>query len=101
AETFEYASSSEPRGFALQSLRLSKDAQGLFARVFDATSDIYFLAWTWDFSGEPIVSYPDASATADKVLIPMKGGSIREFLGAGVVLFPARLVKAGIALRMQ
>jgi hypothetical protein len=101
AETFEYASSAERRGLALQSLLLSKDAQGLFARLFDATADVYFLAWAWDFSGQPVVSYPNAGAAAGKVLIPMLGGSTREFVGAGVALFPARVVKAGIGMRMQ
>jgi hypothetical protein len=101
ADSFDFAISHERRGLALQSLRLEKGFQSLIRRLFDATSDVYFLAWAWDFSGQQAVVYPGAATDTGAALIPMKGGELREFLGAGVALFPERLVTAGIALRIQ
>ena len=101
AESFDFLQSSRPRGLALHSLRLEKGFQGFIKRLFNATSEVYFLAWAWDFSGQPPVFYPGAVADSGTALIPMKGGELREFVGAGIVLFPARPVTAGLALRLQ
>lgn len=101
ADSFEFYRSPEARGLALQGLRLEKGFQGLIKRVFNATSDVYFLAWCWDFSGQQPLFYPGAEAAAGSALIPIKGGELREFVGSGVVLFPARNVTAGLALRLQ
>jgi hypothetical protein len=101
AGVFRFAVSPEGRGLAVASLRLEKGFQNFLARLFHKTSDVYFLAWCWDMSGDPASLYPGAVADPASGLIPMKGGEIREFIGAGAVLFPARPVTAGLAMRMQ
>ena len=101
ANLFKFDVSAEHRGLAMASLRLDPGFQNFLARLFKKTSDIYFLAWCWDMSGEPATVYPGAAAAPTSVLIPMKAGSIREFIGAGALLFPARAVTAGLAVRVQ
>jgi hypothetical protein len=101
AEVFRLAVSPEPRGLAVASLRLEKGFQNFLARVLHKTSDVYFLTWCWDMSGGPASLYPGSVADPAGALIPMKGGELREFIGAGAVLFPARPVTAGLAMRMQ
>jgi hypothetical protein len=98
---FEYAISREPRGLALHSLRLEKGAVKFFKKLFMRDSHIYFVAWGWDMSGIPAYTYPDAGASADAALIPMKGGELREFLGSGALLFPPRTITSGVQVRMQ
>ena len=99
ANSFDFAVSANRRGLALQSLQLKKEFQNFLAKLFKKTSKIYFLAWAWDMSG--LSSYPGQNADAGSCLIPLKGGDLREFIGAGAVLFPPRTITAGLALRMQ
>ncbi|PXX06374.1 hypothetical protein [Mycolicibacterium moriokaense] len=101
ADLFKFDVSAESRGLGLASLRLEKGFQNFLARLFNKTSDIYFLAWCWDMSGAPATVYPDAAAAPTSVLIPMEAGQVRQFMGAGVLLFPARPVTAGLAVRIQ
>lgn len=101
AEQFRFAVSPEARGLALARLRLDKGFQSFLARMFRRTSDVYFLAWCWDLSGHPASMYPGNAADPLSALIPMRGGDLREFIGAGAVLFPARPVEAGLAVRLQ
>lgn len=101
AEQLKFAASAESRGLAVASLRLEKGFQNFLARLLRKTSDIYFLAWCWDMSGQPMTTYPGEGAAPASVLIPMVAGSVREFIGAGAVIFPARPVVAGLAVRMQ
>jgi hypothetical protein len=101
ADTFRFAASAESRGLALSSMRLDPGFQGFLARLLNSTSDIYFIAWCWDLSGRPVAVYPASGASADSSLIPLKGGQLREFIGAGAVLFHARQVTAGLGVRLQ
>jgi hypothetical protein len=101
ADTFRFAVSSESRGLGVAKLTLDKDFQSFLARLFHKTSDVYFLAWCWDLSGTPTSIYPGTAADPSSALIPMRGGEAREFIGAGAVLFPARPVTAGLAVRIQ
>jgi hypothetical protein len=110
ADVFKFDVSPAARGLALAHLRLRKGFQlgfqknplaRLFARLFRRTREVYFIAWCWDLSGMPVSVYPGAAADPSSVLIPMRGGDIREFMGAGALLFPARPVTAGLAVRIQ
>jgi len=101
ADVFEFEVSSLGRGLALARLRLDKGFQSFLARLFHRTSDVYFLAWCWDLSGKPTSLYPGVAADPSSALIPMRGGDVREFMGAGALLFPARPVTAGLAVRIQ
>lgn len=93
--------SSSPRGLALKSLKLTRGFEGLLGNLFNATNEVYFLAWSWDLSGAPVVEYPGKGANASTCVIPLKVGQVREFLGAGILLFPARQVTAGLATRIM
>ena len=101
----QFQVSQNARGMALKSLMLTKGFEGFIGNLFNSTNDVYFLAWAWDFSGQPPVVYPDprttTAATRNNCLIPLKVGQVREFLGAGVVLYPAQKVTAGLALRIM
>jgi hypothetical protein len=101
ANTFAALVSPETRGLGLQSLRLDEGFQGFLTRLLGRDTDIYFLAWAWDLSGQPVAFYPGKVTDKTTCLIPLKGGQSREFIGQGVALFPPRRVAAGIALRIQ
>ena len=85
--------SSTPRGLAIKSLKLTQGFEGFLGNLFNATNEVYFLAWSWDLSG--------TRANASNCILPLKVGQAREFLGAGVLLFPARQVTAGLATRIM
>lgn len=107
AEKLGFAVSSERRGLALKKLHLDAGFQSFIKRLFHATSKVYFLAWGWDLSGEPIQGkspvflYPGTVSDDGSTLIPMKGNEEREFLGDGVLLYPSRPITAGISVRLQ
>jgi hypothetical protein len=101
ANLFEFDVSADNRGLGLASLRLDKGFQNFLTRLLHKTSDVYFLAWCWDLSGAPATVYPGAGVDPSTVLIPIRAGDVREFMGAGVLLFPARPVTAGLAVRIQ
>jgi hypothetical protein len=100
-DAVEFERSAGKRGLALARLRLDADFQSFLKRLLKKTSDVYFLAWCWDLSGQPTSVYPGSAATPESALIPMRGGDVREFMGAGTLLFPARTITAGLAVRLQ
>lgn len=99
--SLEFDVSATPRGLALKSLKLTKGFEGFLQNLFNPENQVYFLAWSWDFSGAPAVEYPGAGADGTTCIIPLKVGDLREFLGAGIALFPARKVTAGLATRIM
>ncbi len=103
ADLFKYKQSVEPRGIALKSIKLTKGFEGFLANLFKSTNEIYFLAWAWDLSGNPIEFYPGVvdKNSSKNFIIELKEGEQRSFMGAGVNLFPQRIVLGGIALRIQ
>lgn len=96
-----FTTSPEERGIALKSLMLRKEFGGLLSGLRRRAYRVYFVAWTWDFSGQPASMYPGSGSGADQCLIRLRAGDVREFLGAGTVLFPARPVTSGISVRIQ
>lgn len=98
-KSFDFRVSKDHRGLALQSLQLKKEFQTFLARLFNKKSKIYFLAWAWDMAS--LSHYPGMNADPSSCLIPLKAGELREFIGAGAVLFPPRPISAGLALRVQ
>jgi hypothetical protein len=101
AYEFEYAVSPDPRGIALKTLRLEKAALKLLEKVFDKDVHVYFVGWSWDMSGLPVYSYPDAGVGAGQALLRIKGAQTRGFLGSGTLLFPPRVVASGMQVRLQ
>lgn len=88
-------------GIALKSIKLDKKFGGFFNNYFDRNHNIYFLAWSWDLSGNPPEIYPAQYVTIDQIRIPIKAGDMREFLGDGVLLFPPKKITSGLALRIN
>jgi hypothetical protein len=99
--SFEYTTSPEARGIALKSIKLTKGFEGILGNLFNLTNEVYFLAWAFDLSGQPLHFYPGQDIEPDSFIIPMKVGNVREFLGSGINLFPKRKVVGGIVLRIQ
>jgi hypothetical protein len=99
--SFEYTPSAEPRGIALKTLELTEGFEGFLCNLFNATNEVYFIAWAWDLSGKPVNQYPGKDTNPEDVIIKMKVGNIRNFMGEGINLFPKRSVSGGIALRIQ
>ena len=97
----EFRASDTPRGLALKSIMLKKGFEGFLQNLFNQTNEVYFLCWAWDFSGNPPFVYPGLGATPQSCIIPMKVDHLREFLGAGLALFPSRTVTAGLAIRIM
>jgi len=93
--------SSGARGLALKSLKLTLGFEGFMQNFLNPTNEVYFLAWSWDLSGAPIFEYPGINSTPQQCIIPMKPGFTREFLGSGALLFPARRITGGLAVRIM
>src|SRR5437867_3846836 len=102
ADRFQFMVSRGRRGLALQTLRLGpatgalNKLRGLLSRLLNRGSYVYFIAWLWDLSGQPIALYPGHGVPVDQCLIPIRSGTERqkEFLGAGALLFPARPISS-------
>ena len=94
-----FAVSNNSRGVSLKSIKLTKDF-GFFAGLFNPEVKIYFIAWSWDFSGGPIIQYPPAQLgfSPESLVLTLRAQEERSFLGTGVLLFPPRKVTAGINL---
>lgn len=91
-----------PRGLAVSKILLRPGLRDWLSRFLHRSVPVYFLAWAWDLSGNPIEVYPAAVGREQNCTIPV-GKKIREvtFMGAGAPLFQPRQVHAGIALRVQ
>ena len=99
--SFDLITSTNQRGLAIKNIKLTEGFEGFLLNLFNTTNEVYFAAWAWDLSGAPINQYPGASVNSQDVLIPLTVGKVREFIGQGINLFPKRLVKGGIAVRIQ
>jgi hypothetical protein len=100
-DSFELITSTDQRGVGLKSIHLTKGFEGFLQKYLNKANEIYFFAWAWDLSGVPANLYPGSNIDSKEVFIKFKKGSIREFIGQGVNLFPKRNVKGGIAIRIQ
>ncbi len=101
SDSFELITSTDQRGVVIKSIKLTEGFEGFLQKYLNPTNEIYFVAWAWDLSGEPVNLYPGSNFNAQDVIIPIKVGNIREFIGQGINLFPKRHVKGGIAIRIQ
>lgn len=100
-EPIVFPKSPEARGLALKSIMLTEGFEGLLQNVFNRTNEVYFTALAWDLSGSIVIQYPGSGATVESSIIPLQVGRLREFMGVGINLFPARSITAGITLRIQ
>jgi hypothetical protein len=100
-DLFELVTSTDQRGIAIKSIKLTEGFEGFLQKYLNPTNEIYFVAWVWDLSGQPVNLYPGPNFNSQDVIIPMKVDNIREFIGQGINLFPKRYIKGGIAIRIQ
>lgn len=82
----------------LKSLSLFKSFEGFIADLFGADNKIYFTSIAWDYSGSTPFVYPPKGATASDFVIPMQAKTKREFIGAGVNLWPSQVVVGALNL---
>ncbi len=101
SDSFDFITSREKRGVALKKLELTRGFEGFLQGVFDPTNEVFFVAWSWDLSGHPIYQYPGTLVDPADVIIPLKVGRVKDFIGEGVNLFPKRKVKGGISIRIK
>ncbi len=95
-----YDVSNDKRGLALKSLKLTKGFEGFLGNLFDSTNEVYFLAWSWDFSGKGVEVYPSAD-NPQSCIIPLNVGDNVRFIESGIVIFHAREITAGLATRIM
>lgn len=98
-QTFD--ESEQPRGLALKSLTLHGDFRSFIERLFDSKSNVYYLAWCWDLSGQPINVFPGKTSSAEDVMFGLRPGESQRFMGAGSLLFPQRVISGGLVVRLQ
>lgn len=96
-----FETSPEPRGLAVKSITLTQDSRSFLEKFLDPTASIYYLAWCWDLSGDPVRVYPGLDATAADVSLSLRQGESKRFMGAGSLLFPQRKISAGLAVRLM
>jgi len=88
------------RGLALKDFMLEKGFEGFLGNMFGADNEIYMVSWAWDLSGaEPIVE--PAPDKAQDFVHSLQPGERIEYLGDGRLIFPARPVTGGFAVRIQ
>ena len=100
-DSFELITSNESRGLTLKSIFLTEGFEGMLGNLFNTTNEVYFIAWAWDLSGKSIILYPGEGFKPEDVMIRLKAGRLREFIGEGINLFPKRKIKGGLAIRIQ
>lgn len=69
--------------------------------ALNPTHEVYFIAWAFDMSGRPVNFYPGKDFEPSDMLIPIKAGKVREFVGEGINIFPSQQVTGGIVVRIQ
>lgn len=99
--SFELITSTDQRGIGIKSIKLTSEFESFLGKIFHPTHEVYFVAWAWDLSGKPVTLYPGLGVEAKDVLIPLKVGKVREFIGSGINLFPKRKITGGIAVRIN
>lgn len=100
-ESFDVSLSTDKRGLALKSIKLTEGFEGFLGNLLDSKNEVYFIAWTWDLSGQPINKYPGDDVNPETAKFNIKVGKVVEFIGDGIVLFPKREVKGGIGVHIQ
>lgn len=100
-DAFTLALSAEPRGLAIKSILLQEGFEGFMGNLLKSTNELYFVGYAYDLSGKPACQYPGPGIDPSSVLIPIRVGKVREFIGEGINIFPKRIVAGGMAIRIQ
>jgi len=76
----------------LRKIKLLRNFEGFIADFLKPTNQLYFISIAWDYSGQPPFVYPPQKINPASVLIKMKPGNTRDFMGDGVGLWVPRKV---------
>jgi hypothetical protein len=97
----EFETSSGPRGLAVKSITLTSDFRSFMQQLFDEAASVYYLAWCYDLSGQPVYVYPGQTAAPKDASFELYPGESKRYMGAGSLLFPQRVIRGGLAIRLQ
>ncbi len=89
------------RGLGLKAIKLLQGFEGFLQNLLNKDNEIYFLAWCWDLSGQPVFQYPAEGSQPESSIFKVRVGKLREFIGEGINLFPARQITAGLEVRVM
>jgi hypothetical protein len=98
-DAYVYAPSEGPRGIALQTVTLRREAQGFFRKLFHIRTKVYVLSLAWHIDADPIVIRPPSGVPP--ISLRLRVLQSRRFLGEGTEVFPARTIRGGIGVQIQ
>lgn len=87
----ELKKTTEEWGLYLRSISLFESFEGLL-NIFKQNNEIYFTSIAWDYSGNNAIIYPPSGIDLSTLLIKMKKGNKRKFIGNGIQLWPSQTV---------
>lgn len=87
--------SERPRGLALKSIKVSRSWDRVW-RLFNGTSEIYFLSVAFDLSGKDPIVFPPKEVKEHDLYEVKKGETISFDLGDGAPVFPPRVIESGL-----
>lgn len=97
----DFPTSGEPRGLALQSLKLLDGFEGFLKNLFNTQNEIFFLSWAFDLSGAAPTLHPETGVAPENVMFRITKNQAQTFLGKGALLFPPRPITSGLVVRIQ
>lgn len=89
------------RGLGLKAIKLLEGFEGFLQNLLNKNNEIFFLAWCWDLSGQPVIQYPVDVLKPESCVFNVRVGKLRQFIGEGIKLFPARPITAGMEVRLM
>jgi hypothetical protein len=92
----DLAKSKDKWGLYLKSLTLHESFESFIVNLFNPLNEIYFTCIAWDYSGNPPFVYPPKGLKGADFIIPIKAKTTRQFIGNGIMLWPARIVVGGL-----
>jgi len=94
--SMDLAKSKGKWGLYLKSLTLHASFEGFIVNLFNPDNEIYFTSIAWDYSGNSPFVYPPKGMKGSDFSIPMKAKTTRQFIGDGVMIWPAKTVVGGL-----
>jgi len=91
---------SKTGGLGLGSFTLYKNFDGL-RNLFNPQNEIYFIAWTWDLSGNAPYVYPAKSIEPGSWFHRVKKNDSIQFIGEGLNLYPKQEIKGGVGVHIE
>ena len=87
-------------GLGLESFTLYKGFEGIM-NLFNPQNEIFFVAWTWDLSGNEPYVYPGKDIEPGQWVSPVKKDDTVKFIGNGLNLYPKQEIKGGVGVHIE